>query len=205
MLPSSTNSSYSSSVSSSEPHLPYQHPQPPSTLSLGSQHPRKFPMPTKYPRFYASPIDEGSDTPLQVYGYEQREPSIIERPKLFNRVSHALGDLKEDFSLQLDARETANRIKRRSTFLLDANSGAASAPRPQTSAGPPRSRPMSIISVDAWSSPQHKLSRRLTRRLSIFSSSSRKATATSKTASISSPNLIGSSTQYDERSQPAYI
>lgn len=196
---SATNSSYSSSVSSSEPHLPYQHPQPVSTLSLGSQPPRKTPMPTKYPRFYSTPLDEGPETPLQVYGLEQREPSIMEKPKLLRRVSHALDDIKEDFSLQLP-RETANKIKRRSTLLLDGNPGPAR--RPETSAGPPRSRPMSIISVDAWSSPQRHLSRRLSRRLSIFSSSSRKATGGSKTASISSPNLIGSSTQYSgERSQ----
>lgn len=200
MLTSSTNSSYSSSVSSSEPHLPYQHPTPPSTLSLGSQHPRKPPMPTKYPRFYSSPLEEGPETPLQVYGLEQREPSIIEKPKLLHRVSHALDDIKEDFSLHVP-RDTANKIKRRSTLLLDGQLGTPS--RPQTAAGPPRSRAMSIISVEAWSSPPSRLSRRLSRRLSIFSSSPRKTSGSSKTASISSPNLIGSSTQYGgERGQP---
>lgn len=99
---SSTNSSYSSSISSG-PHSPYQHPQPTSSLSLDSQR-RRSPMPVKYPRFYASPLDEGTDsTPLQVYGYEQREPSINGKPpKLLRRVSHALGDIREDFTLQLD-------------------------------------------------------------------------------------------------------
>lgn len=157
-------------------------------------------MPTKYPRFYSSPLEEGPETPLQVYGLEQREPSIIEKPKLLRRFSHALDDIKEDFSLQIP-RDTATKIKRRSTLLLDGQLGSPS--RPQTGAGAPRSRPMSIISVEAWSSPPGRLSRRLSRRLSIFSSSSRKASSSSKTASISSPNLIGSSTQYGgERSQP---
>lgn len=170
-----------------------------STLSLGSQHPRRNPMPVKYPRFYSSPLDDGLETPLQVYGYEQREPSIYEKPKLFRRVSHALDDIKEDFSLNLDpARSTANKIKRRSTFLLDANFVAT--PRPETTDGPmPRS--MSVMSV---STPQRGLSRRLTRRLSIFSTRSKSA-AVSKTASISSPNLIGSSTQYANGSQTNFI
>lgn len=199
---SATNSTYSSSAASSDLHLPYQNHQPMSTLSLGSQHPRRTPMPIKYPRFYSSPLDDSLETPLQVYGYEQREPSIYEKPKLFRRVSHALDDIKEDFSLNLDpARSTANKIKRRSTFLLDANFGAS--PRPETADGPmpPRSRPMSILSV---STPQRGLSRRLSRRLSIFSTRSKIATG-SKSASISSPNLIGSSTQYANGSQTTFI
>ncbi|KAJ5692726.1 hypothetical protein N7462_002149 [Penicillium macrosclerotiorum] len=197
---SATNSSYSSSVSSSDPHLPYQYPQPMSTLSLGSQHPRRNPMSAKYPRYYSSPVDDGSETPLQIYGYEQREPSIYEKPKLMRRVSHALGNIQEDFSLQLDARSTANKIKRRSTLMLDGN---MMAPRPETadSPMPPRSRPMSIMSA---SLPQRGLSRRLSRRLSIFSGRS-KSSMGSKSASISSPNLIGSSTQYEERNQASFI
>ncbi|KAJ5377167.1 uncharacterized protein N7496_004576 [Penicillium cataractarum] len=172
-----------------------------STLSLGSQHPRRTPMPVKYPRFYSSPLDDGLETPLQIYGYEQREPSIYEKPKLFRRVSHALDDIKEDFSLNLEpARSTANKIKRRSTLLLDANLGTT--PRPETADGMPmRSRPMSILSV---STPQPGLSRRLSRRLSIFSTRSKLATV-SNTASISSPNLIGSSTQYANGSQTTFI
>lgn len=193
MLTSSApNSSYSSSISSSEPHLPYQHHQPPSTLSFGSQHPRKSPMPTKYPRFYSSPLVESLQTPLQVYGLEQREPSIIERPRLRHQISHALVDIKEDISLQIP-RETANRIKRRSTLLLDGNFGTT--PRPESASGSPRSRPGSIIS-QTWSSPPRRLSRRISRRLSIFSSSRKNDPGSNVGSSISSPDLIGSSTQY---------
>lgn len=192
MWTSSNNSSYSSSVSSSEPHLPYQHPQPPSTLSLGSQPRRTMP---KSPRFYSSPMDEeASSTPVQRYGYEQREPSIMEKPKLLRRVSHALDDIKEDFSLQLsDPATTAKKIKRRSTLYLSDTLGPS--PRPETADGPPRSRPMSIISFDAWSQPQ-RLTRRLSRRLSVFSLSGRGKPSSTQAGSISSPNLIGSSTQY---------
>ena len=196
MLTSSTTSSYSSSVSSSEPHLPYTHPQPPSSLSLASQAPRRTMPRTR--RFYSSPMDEDANTPLQRYGYEQREPSIMEeKPKLFRRMSHALDDIKEDFSLQLnDPASTANKIKRRSTLYLSDTLSAS--PRPDTSdGGPPRSRPMSIISFDAWSQPQRNFGRRLSRRLSVFSLSGRgKGPGGSQAASISSPNLIGSSTQY---------
>lgn len=202
---SSTNSSYSSSVSSSDPHLPYNAQQATSSISLPQ--PRRTPMPVKYPRFYASPVDvdDGPSTPLDVYGFEQREPSIMEKPTMFRRVSHALDDIKEDFSLQLDpARSTANKIKRRSTLMFDSNFNPDDA-RPETAGPhprPPRSRPMSIMSVDPRPSPQRSLSRRLSRRLSIFSS---KGSSYSKTASISSPNLIGSSTQYASRSQTTFI
>ncbi|KAJ5111569.1 hypothetical protein N7532_002104 [Penicillium argentinense] len=161
-------------------------------------------MPVKYPRFYASPVDDGPGTPVDLYGYEQREPSIMEKPTMFRRVSHALDDIKEDFSLQLDpARSTANKIKRRSTLLFDGNFSSPDLhSRPET-AGPhgPRSRPMSIVSVDPRSLPQRSLSRRLSRRLSIFSRSG----STSKPTSISSPNLIGSSTHYASRSQTTFI
>ncbi|KAJ5909522.1 hypothetical protein N7504_004165 [Penicillium tannophilum] len=182
---SSTNSSYSSSVSSSDPHLPYQHPQPSSTVSLGSQ-PRRAPM--KYRRFYSSPVDDGDSTPIQLYGLEQRPLSIIEKPKLFRRVSHALDDIKEDFAYQIgDPSSTAAKLKRRSTFLLDGSLGTA--PRPETADchGPPTSRRMSIMSA----APERGLSRRLSRRLSIFGG--RKGLDRPSTASISTPNLIGSS------------
>lgn len=159
-------------------------------------------MPVKYPRFYATPLDDGLETPLQIYGYEQREPSIYEKPKLLHRVSHALDDIKEDFSLNLDpARSTANKIKRRSTLLLDANFGATLRPETADGALARHSRPMSIMSV---SSPQRGLSRRLSRRLSIFSARSKSATV-SKGASISTPNLIGSSMQYANGSRTAFI
>jgi hypothetical protein len=193
---SSPNSSYSSSISSG-PHSPYQHPQPTSSLSLNSQR-RRNPMPAKYPRFYASPLDEGTDsTPLQVYGYEQREPSIYGKPpKLLRRVSHVLGDIREDFTLQLDP------LKRRSTIFFDTPISPASPEVPMTSDGL-RSRPMSIISYDAIAAPSRRLSQRLTRRLSVFSSRGKPTGHTG--ASISSPNLIGSSTQYGNRSQNSFI
>lgn len=150
----------------------------------------------KSPRFYSSPMDEEpSSTPLQRYGLEQREPSIMEKPKLLRRMSHALDDIKEDFSLQLgDPATAAKKIKRRSTLYL--SDTLAASPRPETADGPPRSRPMSIISFDAWSQPQRRLSHRLSRRLSVFSLSGRGKPGASQAGSISSPDLIGSSTQY---------
>ena len=159
-------------------------------------------MPPKYPRFYASPVDNGCEnTPVQVYGFEQREPSIMEKPKLFRRVSHALGDIKEDMSLNLaDPESTAAKLRRRSTLMFETNS------RPATSNAlpPPRSsRAMSIISVDSWSMPQRGLSRRLSRRLSVFS---RSKSSQVQTQSISTPNLISSSNHMEEeRTRPAYI
>ncbi|KAJ5950165.1 uncharacterized protein N7479_008578 [Penicillium vulpinum] len=199
---SATNSSYSSSVSS-EPNLsPYHHP-PTSTVSLNS---RRTPMAVKYPRFYSSPVDEETDsTPLQVYGLEQREPSIYSKPpKLFRRVSHVLGDIREDFST--DARQTTEKLKRRSTMFSDGSGLSAPPSRsgvPMTSHGPPRSRPMSIISFDNWSAPKRGMSQRISRRLSVFSL--RGKPTRSKEANISSPNLIGSSTQYGNRSQASFI
>lgn len=199
MLSSNSSYSYSSSVSSSDPHLPYSSQQA-STVSLPAQ-PRRTPMAVKYPRFYATPIDDdGPSTPLEVYGFEQREPSIMEKPGMFRRVSYALDDIKEDFSLNLDpTRSTANKIKRRSTLRLNASFNqdqreSATSAHPQ----PPRSRPMSIMSVDPRPAPQRSLSRRLSRRLSFFSSKG-------SPASISSPDLIGSSTQYASRSQTTFI
>ncbi|KAJ5626279.1 hypothetical protein N7510_002588 [Penicillium lagena] len=212
MLTSScTDVSSQSSVSSSgEPsRSPYRHPQPVSSLSLGLQRPRRDTMAPKFRRFYSSPVDEGIDsTPLEMYGIEQRPPSFIERPsKLLRRVSHALDDIKEDYSLQLDVRATADRLKRRSTlFMFDgSNTAEDSGSRPQTSmtAGAPRSRPISIISIDGWSSQPRRLSRRLTRRISSWRHSKAPAPPT---ASISSPSLIGSSTLHRAgRSQASFI
>ncbi|KAJ5181419.1 hypothetical protein N7449_011566 [Penicillium cf. viridicatum] len=202
LISSATNSSYSSSVSSESHPSPYQHP-PTSTLSL---HTRRTPMAVKYPRFYSSPVDQETDsTPLEVYGLEQREPSIYGKPpKLLRRVSHVLGDIREDISM--DTRQTTDRLKRRSTILYDGPNFSAPPSRseaPMTSHGPPRSRPMSIISFDNWSSPTRRMSQRISRRLSVFSS--RGKPTTSQAASISSPNLIGSSTQYGNRSQVSFI
>ncbi|KAJ5347384.1 hypothetical protein N7541_001704 [Penicillium brevicompactum] len=179
-----TSPNSSTSSVSSEPRSPHQQPT------------RRSPMPIKYPRFYSSPVDEDTNsTPLQMYGLEQREPSIYGKPpKLLRRVSHALGDIREDLSLDTE------KLKRRSTILFDPIS-----PReiPVTSHGPPRSRPMSIISFDNWSGPTRGMSQRISRRLSVFSS--RGKPTSSKGASISSPNLIGSSTEYGNRSQNSFI
>ncbi|CAI7625338.1 unnamed protein product [Penicillium glandicola] len=190
---SATDSSYSSSVSSEHPS-PYQHP-PASSLSLNS---RRTPMAVKYPRFYSSPMDQETDsTPLDVYGLEQREPSIYGKPpKLLRRVSHVLGDIREDFSQ--DARQTTQKLKRRSTMFSPPPSRSEA---PMTSHGPPRSRPLSIISFDNWSYPKRGMGQRISRRLSIFSRNK----ASPPMSSISSPNLIGSSTEYGNRSQASFI
>ncbi|KAJ5220254.1 hypothetical protein N7468_009458 [Penicillium chermesinum] len=156
-------------------------------------------MPPKYPRFYASPLDDGAPTPVQMYGFEQREPSIIEKPKLFHRVSHALGDIKEDMSFNLaDPESAAAKLRRRSTLIFDGLN------RPSTASAPPRSsRAMSIISIDSWAGPQRGLSRRLSRRLSIFGRSKGNQP---QTQSISTPNLISSSNHMEEeRTQPNFI
>ncbi|RJE21387.1 hypothetical protein PHISCL_06257 [Aspergillus sclerotialis] len=142
----------------------------------------------KFRRFYSSPLNDSSEsTPLDVYGLEQREPSIMEkRRNRLQRVSYALDDIKEDFSVQLNPRTTAEKLKRRtSTFIQD-----SSRPSTPVSSEPSRSRPMSIFSVNDWSPP-----RRLSRRLSSFSSFSMRRGSRNQ-ASISQPNLIGSSTQY---------
>lgn len=154
-------------------------------------------MTVKYPRFYSSPMDQETDaTPVQIYGLEQREPSIHRgSPKLLSRVSHVLDDIRED--LVIDAHQTTEKLKRYSTINHDGHGLSAPPTRPEgpmTSHGPPRSRPMSIISFDNWSSPTGRMSR-LSRRFSVFSS--RNKLNRSKEASISSPNLIGSSTQYE--------
>ena len=208
MLVSSADSSDSSIASSSDPHLPYTYSNPSSALSLRSQlqsgSRQQSRKPIKYLRFYSSPMDESPDsTPLQVYGLEQRAPSIVEKPKLLHRVSHALDDIKEDFSLQLDPYTPASKIKRRSTFF-DGASGP-DFPRPGTADGTPLgSRPLSIISLDIGSQPHQRLSRRLYRRLSIFGGRS-KSSVRSGTPSISPPSLIGSSTHYNGNQSQATL
>ncbi|KAI9934368.1 hypothetical protein ASPWEDRAFT_38072 [Aspergillus wentii DTO 134E9] len=194
-LPDSPVSGHPPQPQASFPPPPIRRrPVPSSTNSIN---------PPKARRFYSSPLHEGSSdssTPLQVYGLEQREPSIYnEKPKLLRRFSHALDDIKEDFSLQLDPRTTADKIKRRSTLMLDgwnAPSTPSAYPGSQSSfdvssQSPERSslsRPMSILSFDNWSPP-----RRLGRRLTMTFSQRRKRL--NQGASISSPNLIGASTQ----------
>ncbi|RMJ25323.1 hypothetical protein PHISP_03810 [Aspergillus sp. HF37] len=157
---------------------------------------------SKSNRFYSSPLNDSPDsTPLQVYGLEQREPSISEKPRNrhLQRVSYALGDIKEDFSTggQLSPRTTADRIKRRTSVFISEGPASSPSPSPRRRPSTPmtsegqRSRPMSILSLDALSSPPQRLGR----RLSSLSSFSRRKGSKPQEASISQPNLIGSSTQ----------
>ncbi|KAF9888131.1 hypothetical protein FE257_009267 [Aspergillus nanangensis] len=169
----------------------------------------------KAPRYYATPLknDSPDSIPTQLYGLEEREPSICERPKLMHRFSHALGDIKEDFSLQLDPRSTTEKLRssrRLSTFVVDSptSSSPSTSPMglPRTSAPdsllgvpmetvPPRSASSRSLAVSSSSSDTPV--RRLTRRLSISLSfsSRRRSFRPPQNASISQPNLIGSSTQ----------
>lgn len=155
---------------------------------------RRSPMPIKHnPRFYSSPVDDKIEsTPLELYGLEQREPSIYgEAPNILRRFSDALGDLREDISLD------TQKLKRRSTMFFD----ASALPAPPTTFDGSRSRPTSIMSSDNWTEQTKGMGRRISRRLSVFSSRSK---STSPQAKISSPNLIGSSTSYAQRSQNSF-
>lgn len=167
------------------------------------------PVPTAK-RFYSSPMNDNPDkTPLQEYGLEQREPSIFEDrdrdmpTKLLRRVSHALDDIKEDFSLQLDStRGSTDRMRlrrRESAFFSGENKppppsampsplGALRNGRPETAA----SRPLSIFSLDLGA---QQGGRRLSKRLSSLGSSLSVRKRRGYGESISQPNLIGSSTQ----------
>lgn len=169
-------------------------------------------------RFYSSPMtDNPTKTPLQEYGLEQREPSIFEdrgdmSSKLLRRVSHALDDIKEDFSLQLEstrapptpssAAADRMRLRRRDSAFVPGNGGDGRPPpssmpsplgalrngRPETAA----SRPLSIFSLDLGS---QQGGRRLSKRLSSFGSNLSVRRKRGYGESISQPNLIGSSTQ----------
>ena len=159
--------------------------------------------------------DSSNRTPLQAYGLEQREPSIVEdrerdrSTKLLRRVSHALDDIKEDVSLQLDSRGTADRMRvrrRESAFFSGGGGGGGeddNKPQPPSSMPSPlgalrtgrpdtaASRPLSLFSLDLG---RVQGGRRLSRRLSMLGSNlSHKRKRFGE--SISQPNLIGSSTQ----------
>ncbi|KAK1148733.1 hypothetical protein N8T08_008618 [Aspergillus melleus] len=199
MLTSPTESLSASSSSSGSPIAQSPHPKA-WFPSIPSRRAEKV----RLPRYYATPLKGTPDsTPLQMYGLEQREPSIAEKPKLLRRMSHALDDIKEDFSLQLEPREKLKSRHRQSTFMLDTSVGGSSGPG--SSAGsslsgaespmamePPRPRPMSTFSVDNWTPPSRSLTRRLSTRLGL---SQKKRFRPGQGASISQPNLIGSSTQ----------
>ena len=209
-------------------HPPHLHPHnnPPSSMlgsptdsstssytdSPVSQHPpvhvwpaaprvRRVPEPVKTPRFYSTPLDKDApdSTPLQRYGLEEREPSICERPKLLHRFSHALDDIKEDFTLPAERLRASRRL---STLILPDAAALQQPPRTSPSASttslpvpmeraPPRtSSSRSFLAVEA---PARRLSRRLSSSLSF--SAKKKFFRESRGASISQPNLIGSSTQ----------
>ncbi|KAE8145175.1 hypothetical protein BDV25DRAFT_165227 [Aspergillus avenaceus] len=193
-----TSSSDTSSSGSNSPIS--QHPHPQAYFPV----PRRR-EPARCPRYYSTPLkaDLPESTPLQVYGLEQREPSIygeMRQSKLLRRFSHALDDIKEDFSLQLDPRTTTDKIRskrRQSTLMLDTSApgsrnGSISGGESPMSSEPPRPRPMSVFSSAEHLSPP---TRRLSRRLTMLGFSRKHRVRGSQTASISQPNLIGSSTQ----------
>ncbi|GKZ28198.1 hypothetical protein AbraIFM66950_000008 [Aspergillus brasiliensis] len=155
--------------------------------------PRRRPEHYKIPRYYSTPVREDipDSTPLQMYGLEERAPSIAEKPKLLRRFSHALDDIKEDLTLQPSSEKIRSK-RRQSIFGIDeipGSSGSISSPSMDTPIAaeprPPRSRPLSILASEP--------SRRLSRRFSIFGRS--KKLTPGQAGSISQPNLIGASTQ----------
>ncbi|KAF7594925.1 hypothetical protein BBP40_007961 [Aspergillus hancockii] len=185
-----SSSSDSNSSCSNSPISQHPHPQ-----AYFPAVPRRRVETARCPRYYSTPLkaDSPESTPLQMYGLEQREPSLYgDRPsKLLRRFSHALDDIKEDFSLQLDPR---NSKRRQSTLMLDisapgSRAGSISGSESPVAAEPARPRPMSMMSTDNFIPPTRRLSRRLT--LLGF----RKNRLRGGQASISQPNLIGSSTQ----------
>lgn len=215
MLPSSaSNSSQSSFDSPVSQFPPQQHVWP--VL------PRRKEAP-KCPRFYSTPVnqDHPDSTPLQMYGLEEREPSIVERPRRFLRFSRALDDIKEDFSSASPStpnfRNTAEAIRARrqstfSSFFFDNNSNptlssmpaSASASVFHSSTGSSASfadsdrafPPPPPIPEDSDQPARPGLGRRLSRRLSRLSFSQRRPSyRAAGGASISQPNLIGSSNQ----------
>ncbi|KAI9369018.1 hypothetical protein BJX61DRAFT_549944 [Aspergillus egyptiacus] len=216
MLPSSSSNSSQSSIDS--PISPYQHAWFPNFPSIRR---RRVQLP-KYPRFYSTPLNNEipDSTPLQMYGLEEREPSIIERPRRF-RFSRALDDIKED-STQPDHHQPPTsavgiRSRRHSTFsFFETNFsnptlnntlptasvsgfslGSCASTRESivSDTRPPMSAVPSEPTPGSASSSRMKLGRRLSRRLSVLSFAQRKGKYRAGNASISQPNLIGSSNQ----------
>ncbi|GLA03022.1 hypothetical protein AnigIFM60653_002595 [Aspergillus niger] len=157
--------------------------------------PRRRPEHYKIPRYYSTPVREDvpDSTPLQMYGLEERAPSIAEKPKLLRRFSHALDDIKEDLTLQPSSEKIRSK-RRQSIFGIDEIPGSSvsiSSPSMDVPVAaeprPPRSRPLSILASEP--------SRRLSRRFSIFGSKRSKKLTPGQAGSISQPNLIGASTQ----------
>ncbi|RDW67335.1 uncharacterized protein DSM5745_09201 [Aspergillus mulundensis] len=226
MLPSAeSNSSQSSFDSPISQFPPQQHAWYPVPV------PRRRELP-KFPRFYSTPLnqDHPDSTPLQIYGLEEREPSIAERPRRFLRFSRALDDIKEDFISQPNPRNTAEAIRARrqstfSSFFFDNNSnptlslssssagpasasasvfhssgasvasGSISPDSDGASSARPFPPPPPIPEDETDLTRRPTLGRRLSRRLSRLSFSQRRASYRAGGASISQPNLIGSSAQ----------
>ncbi|KAL2824996.1 hypothetical protein BDW59DRAFT_75811 [Aspergillus cavernicola] len=211
MLPSySSNSSESSFDSPISQYPPQQHAA--WFPSIPRRRERELP---KYPRFYSTPLNQDmpDSTPLHIYGLEEREPSIAEKPRRFVRFSRALDDIKEDFTMQPDIRNTADAIRARrqstfstfSTFFDNNNSnptlGSTGLHSASASAFSSASLASGSMSVDSDRPPVPPIPsepaagplRRLSRRLSVLSFSQRKARYRAGAASISQPNLIGSS------------
>lgn len=149
---------------------------------------------------------------LQLQQQQQSRPT----PRLIRHMSTVLDDIKEDFHMQVDshAAHDKQRLRRRESAFFDGppvvRSGDSSPPLPPISAVPPveasataapapgvasrrresGARPLSVLSWEnTWS-----LSRRVSRRLSMLGSSFSMRRKRME-ASISQPNLIGSSTQ----------
>ncbi|KAL2003827.1 hypothetical protein VTN02DRAFT_2044 [Thermoascus thermophilus] len=143
-------SASASSASSSEASSPasttadYLLDSPVRELPRASSHPNRAHHHTaastkRAARFYSTPLDAHipDSTPVHLYGYERREPSVLQvRTGFFNRISGALDDLKEDFPLAPRAWGWKN--KRSST-----SEGAES----RTPTEPSSSRPLSMASV----------------------------------------------------------
>lgn len=163
-------------------------------------------------RYYSSPLnDECQYTPVELYGLEQREPSIAERPKFLNRFSHALDDIREDLPLQLDPRNTTQKLRRRRESMLvsptspldTASVRTGPSPTPLSQAAPAPMATFSntnntVSSDNRKDSPSPPRRGRFVGRLSILSlSSARKKSIRSQgITSISQPNLIGSSNDF---------
>lgn len=174
-----------------------------STTPTAGPSPSGGPTMIKSRRFYSSPLSETPNppdantnlkTPLQAYGLEQREPSIAEeKPHLLRRVSHALDDIKEDFTLGLDPKGTAEKIRSRRRGSVFFEAPPSSSPAPAAASRPESARPLSIFSTAGSIDQGGSVGRRMSRRFSMFGggfAQRRKRVG----ESISQPNLIGSST-----------
>lgn len=76
-------------------------------------------MPEQLCRFYSSPVNERTNlNPLQLYGPEIREPSVLEKPKLLRRVTDALRDTKEEFLQHFKPNIAANKTARSTRLIL---------------------------------------------------------------------------------------